>query len=100
MDRELLEKLKELTDKMIDTMGDKAEKVHNMFNEALNQPCKISVEKGQGDKAQTCIQGSRLSILVTLAGMEKSILRQLNCDSKEFEFIKNSIGSLEVNNNE
>lgn len=100
MDKELLEKLKELTDKMMDTMGGKAGKVYNMFNEALNQPCNISVEKGQGNKAQTCIKGSRLSILVTLAGMEKSILRQLNCDNKEFEFIKNIIGSLEVNDNE
>ena len=101
MDKELMEKLEELTNKIIDIMGDKHKKVHDMFEEALNQPCKISIEKEQeSGGAKTCITGSRLSILITLAGLEKGILNELGCDNDEFEFIKKAVGVKEAEDNE
>lgn len=99
MDKEILEllnRIKELTN----DIGSKASEIHKMFEKELVKPCEIRIKKERGIGAKTYIKGSRLSLLIALASLEKNVLEQLNCDEMEFDFIKNTVGSKVVENNE
>ena len=103
MDKELKEKMDKVLDKLLDNLLninlDKIKDIDTKCKEALNTPCKIHIDND--DKGtRLAVEGGRLSLLITLAGAEKGILKQLNCSTEEFEFIKNMIGTEEVNNNE
>ena len=96
MDKELLEKLDKLLEKMVDSISGKT---GAMFKEALSEPCKIHIDN-DGKGTALAVEGHRLSLLITLAGAEKGILKQLNCSTEEFEFIKNVVGTREAGDNE
>lgn len=74
-------------------LGKAKEKFSNMLEEAINQPCKISINKSDNGKCEMGVEGQRLAILVTLAGAEKGILKQVHCSHEEFDFIKNFVGT-------
>ena len=96
--KEMLNNLKELLEIMEDSdIGKAKKKFSKMLNEALEQPCKITIEKGKKGDAKLGIEGSRLSLLIALAGAEQGILKQLKCNDEEFEFIKNLVGTREDN---
>lgn len=84
---ELLEKLD--TNKII-------EKFHKKLEEAMEEECTISIVKSKGGKATTHIEGSYIAILLTLAGLEKSVLEKLDFDAEMFDFLKSLIGNKEV----
>jgi len=95
--REMLNDLKEMLE--IATSEDfknAKDKFSKLMEEGLKQPCKITIEKYKDGKAKTGIEGNRLSLLITLAGAEKGILKQLSCSNEEFEFIKNFVGTEET----
>lgn len=100
MDKDIRETLKNLKEMLDIATSEDFNKIKDKFdklmNEALKQPCKITIEKYKDGKARTGIEGNRLSLLIALAGAEKSILKQLNCDNEEFEFIKNFVGAEET----
>lgn len=70
------------------------------INEALKEEATISIKKFKDGTAETNIKGHRLTILITLAGLEKSILEDFNPPKGLWEKIKNVIGVKEVNGNE
>lgn len=88
----LLDDLKEIINKIDEDKDYKEQKFNDMLNEELNKSCKIAIEKEENREAKMRIEGSRLSLLLTLAGAEKGILKQLDCDKREFEFIKEIVG--------
>lgn len=97
MDKELkkmLEKLTTILEKEI--KGKLIEKI----KEAINEPCKISREKESGGKATTKIEGSILSILITLASLEKTVLEKLDPPAGLFEMLKEITGVTEDKENE
>ena len=97
MDKDIKDMLKDLLNKMGEKL-EKVEKVDSMISEAINEPCKICIDKKENGEACLGVEGSRLALLVTLAGMEKSILNKLDCDNQEFSFIKSVVGTKEGDN--
>ena len=95
--KEMLRDLKEMLEIVTDKdMGKAKDKFSNMLSEAIKQPCKITIEKDKRGQANVGVEGNRLALLVTLAGAEQGILKQLHCDKNEFDFLKEFIGSKEV----
>ena len=70
-------------------------KIDERLQNAIDEPCIISIDKKQGGEASIIVKGDRLSLLVTLAGLEKQVLEKLECNNSEWEFIKNKIGTRE-----
>lgn len=99
MDKELNEKMDKLYDKLLDTLFNELDNMRDTFKEATSKPCKIHIDNDGKDTALN-VKGGRLTILITLAGTEKRILKYLHCTNEEFEFIKNIVGAKEVNDNE
>ena len=66
------------------------------FIEATKDPCEISIRTDNKGGAEINVEGHKLSLLIALAGLEKSVLQQLNCDKDTFELIKNIVGTREV----
>ncbi|MBP5426697.1 MAG: hypothetical protein J6Y29_02195 [Clostridiales bacterium] len=97
--KELLEKLKELTEKMVDKMSKNLDELEGQMTEAIKEPCKIHIDNN-GTNTQLDVSGTRLNLLLTLAGAEKTILRDLHCSDSEFEFIKNFVRAGEDKDNE
>jgi len=97
--KELLKELKKLRKVVTDKDMEKAkENFSKQMEEAIKTPCEISIKKENSGLANMKVEGKRLAILVTLAGAEKGILKQLHCTEDEFDFIKNFVGSREYDN--
>lgn len=102
MDNEIKEMLKEL----LKDLGEKLDKIDGDFNlkdkinEAHKQPAKLSIEKHEDGTAETHIEGSNLAVLITLAGLEKTVLEKLNPPRGLWELIKNTTGTMEAGDNE
>lgn len=95
--KEMLNNLKEMLEIATSKDFDKAkEKFSEIMDEGIKQPCKITIEKNKKGECKMGIEGNRLALLITLAGAEQGILKQLSCEQKEFDFIKNFVGSKEV----
>lgn len=95
--KEMLKNLKEMLEMVINEDTEKnKEKFNNMMSEAIKQPCKITIEKDKRGQVKVGVEGNRVALLITLAGAEQGILKQLSCEQKEFDFIKGFVGSKEV----
>lgn len=100
MNKEILEALKEALTSLekMDSLFDneeiekKKQKIMDALEEAIKRPCKIHIDAKKDGKCRVMSEGNRLSLLVTLAGAEKNILNELNCDDKFFQFIKSMVG--------
>ena len=93
IEKEIKEKLNKLLDGLLDKVAGRMEKLE----EAIHQPCKIHVDNdGTGTKLD--VEGCRLTLLLTLVGTEKNMLKQLNCSNEEFELLKNLVGTQENTN--
>ena len=69
--------------------------LENVIEDAMHQDCKIQVEQKDG-KVELHVEGGKITILVLLASLEKSLFKQLKCSEKDFEAIKEVIGTEEV----
>lgn len=95
--KEMLKNLKEMLEMVTNEDTEKnKEKFNNMMSEAIKQPCKITIEKDKRGQVKLGAEGNRVALLITLAGAEQGILKQLSCEQKEFDFIKGFVGSKEV----
>lgn len=92
MDKELKEKLS----KLLDMMLDKGLDVPNYIGDAFKEPCKISIEKKADGTAKTMINGNYLTVLLTLAGLEKVILEKAKVPTPVWENIKEIVGVKEA----
>ncbi len=63
---------------------------------ALNEECKISIEKDKNGMSSINLKGKSLSLLLTLAGLEKAMLKKLDVSEPEFELIKSILDTKEV----
>lgn len=77
-----LEKLKKASDK----------KLMKELEKSFDEPCEISVKKGTDGNAECKVEGNRLAILCTLAGLEQAILDKTFTSQMEFERIKDVVG--------
>lgn len=84
------DKIKELLSSLIDDV------MEYSLQEALNEECEITVKKGKGGVVETEISGSGMALLVTLAGLEKTILDKVGCTDSMFKIIKGAIGTKEA----
>ena len=100
MDKEtkkMLEDLKGVLDTLL--TGDKgkmAEKINERLLEANKQPVIISIEKDKHGKATTKVEGERLAILLTRAGLENALLKKLNVPTQVWEMLKQVVDSEEA----
>ncbi len=99
MEKEFNELLKEL-DNIIDNFNhtniSTKEIFDKMVNEEMQKPCKIVINKKEKEDVHLGIEGSRLTLLLVLAGAEKTILNQLECNEKEFNYIKSIVGTISM----
>lgn len=99
MDKELEKKLTELLDMVANELKGKVEDVQEKLKKVIKEPCKINIEN-DGVVIKINIEGMRCSLLMNLAEATKDILKQLKCDDKEYEMIKNIVNTKGVNDNE
>lgn len=97
MDNELKEKLNEMINEMF---GRVTSSIKEKIDEAIKEPCEIHIDKTNEGKACLEVQGKRLPLLITLCGLEKEVLKSLDCDEEEFEMLKKAIGTKEAKDNE
>ena len=97
MDKDLLKLLKELNGVIEDITKEYKSETKGNFKKALDkafeEKASISIEKFEDGKAETHIEGSTLAILVTLAGLEKSILEHTKIPTPIWEAIKDTVGT-------
>lgn len=89
-----------LIDLLKNVFDDNKHDLQKLINEALKEEATISIKKFKDGTAKTNIKGRRLSVLITLAGLEKTILEDLKPPKGLWEKIKNVIGVKEANDNE
>ena len=75
------------------------DKISKSISEALKKPAKISMKREKGGKGVTNISGTPMAILVTLAGLEYTILNNLNVPKILWEQVKEQISTEEVKDN-
>ena len=93
MDKELEDLLKQLRDKLNDTKDEKLGIIYKELEKAKNdKDVLISIEKLNNGKAKTELRGNSLSILVTLIGLEKIILKTTNTTEEMFNLLRKVIG--------
>lgn len=98
---EKLKKLRELIDILLDPTEDKMlELLNEEIKKASKENTKISIVKKADGKSCTNLEGSTTAILVTLAGLEKSVLQKLDVPYCVWEYIKEHVKSEEVKDNE
>lgn len=104
MDKESKEMLKELNEVLGDLLNDNItgvnSKIKDKIQEAFKEEATISIKKSKDGRAETHVEGSTLAILITLAGLEKTVLEKLNTPNAIWEMIKHTIGTEEANNND
>lgn len=93
--KQMIKKLEELNKILEGAKG-----IPNLIKEAIeqghNEEAKISVHKHADGTAETSIEGSTMGILITLAGLEKTILNKINAPVEVFELIKETVGTREA----
>lgn len=95
--KEMLNGLKDVLETM-QKMDFGKGKFKELMEKSVKEPCKITIEKNKKGECKMGVEGQRLALLITLAGAEQGILKQLSCNESEFEFIKNLVGTKEADN--
>lgn len=93
MIKDLLEAFKDL---MTGDVGALAKKVDARFDEAIKEKAVVSIEKFEDGSATTKIEGNNLSILIALAGLEKTVFEKLDVPNGLWEMVKDKVGTKEV----
>lgn len=66
------------------------------LKESANEECKIAIVKRKNKPLSLEIEGTKGSILLTLAGLEKQILKNLEVSESTFNAIKELIDTKEA----
>lgn len=81
MDKEFLEMLKSLNGVLEDMLGDNenslTNKMKKRIDEGFKEKATVSIEKFEGGRAETRIEGTNIGILIALAGLEKNSTRKI-----------------------
>lgn len=97
MDKEFLKMMSELFANMSKNLdGDLDKKIDKAMKRVFNEETEIQIIKSKNGKTEIKTKGTNLSILITLAGLEKSILDRLGLPKRVFDFLKDTVGTMEV----
>ena len=92
-----LKELKKLIGTLLEETSDElAEELTDALIKAYKEKAFISVKKNADGSATTKIEGTNLSVLIALAGLEKNILKQTGVPEDLWEIIKDSVGTKEA----
>ena len=91
---QLNEKLEKLLDKKSEELG---QAVSDRISEAHKENAHLSIVKNGDGKAKIIMEGTNLSMLVALAGLEKTVLEKTHVPSDVWKLIKETVGTKEVN---
>lgn len=95
MIEELLEAFKDF---MIGDAEALAKKVDAIFDKAFKERAKLSIEKSEDGTAKTKIEGNTLAVLITLAGLEKTVFEEYEVPKEVWEMVQEKVGTKEVDN--
>lgn len=93
--KQMIKKLEELTE-MLENVEEIPNKIMEAIEQGYNEEAKITVHKYADGRAETQIEGSTMAILITLAGLEKSVLDRVNAPAGLFELVKETVGTKEA----
>lgn len=96
MGKELIEMLKDINktlDKIIEVDDDKIKKA---IDEAFKGEATISMKKYKDGRAETHMEGDKITLLIALAGLEKNMLEKLEVPSLVWEHFRSIVGTTEV----
>lgn len=91
----MIEKLKELNE-ILEGVSDMPNKIKEAIEKGHKEEAKISVHKYADGRAETSVEGSTMGILITLAGLEKTVLSKVNAPAGLFELVKETVGTREA----
>ena len=92
VEKELKKLLEELTECISKNDFNIEKAIEDSIDKAFNQPCSISIEKDANGEATLSAKGNNIALLITLAGLEKSILEKTNPPAGLYEMIKRKVG--------
>ena len=93
--KQMIKKLEELNE-LLEGANNIPNKIKEAIEKGHNEEAKISIHKHADGSAETSVEGSTMAILITLAGLEKTILNKINAPVEVFELVKETIGTREV----
>ena len=97
-EKELLDALKEVNkmlEKLIDNDG-ATDVLSERIKKAHNESALISIKKDKDGRAEVKLEGTNLSLLITLAGLEKAVLEKTHVPTEIWDAIKKSVGTMEA----
>lgn len=100
MEKELKELLKDFSELLDKIGGDTKSSLSNDIDKAFREKASISITKDEEGKSEMHTKGTTLAILITLAGLEKGLLEQLDVPNTLWEIIKCKVGARKANDNE
>ena len=104
MEKELKEMLKNLNEVLGDLLNNNMNgvnsKIANEIEKAFKEEATISIKKHENGASDVHVEGRGLAVLITLAGLEKGILKKLHVPNEVWKMIKDITGAMEANNNE
>ena len=93
MDKDIKEKLNNLLGDLLNVVAENMGKTEEKLKDAMEESCEIHIKKEQDGELELTVKGNRLALMVALAGAEKSILKQIECSPKEFEYMKTCVAT-------
>lgn len=92
----ILKDLKSMA-KTLEKANEKSEKEFlKNLEESLKLPCKIHLDKDETGEAKIEVVGNTKALLISLAGLEEAILKQLDVLTGMFEMVKGYVGTKEA----
>lgn len=92
MKKELEKELDKLLEKLKNSILESDEDIDKELREHHKKPALIHIEKKENGDSSIKLEGTATAILITLAGLEKTILEKLNPPAGFYEFIKMKTG--------
>lgn len=64
------------------------DQIKKILDDEYYKECEISIKRNKDRSANVHLEGSALSLLITLAGLEEAVLNRVNADEKTFKLLK------------
>lgn len=91
--------LEEMLEDILTSIKDEKRITKEKISNGINEPCKIVITKTADGRACLEMDGTKIALLVALAGLERNMLAELDCTEEEYEQIKMSVGTKAVSSN-
>lgn len=95
--KKMLHELNEKLGKILEEKGDEIEKALNdSISDGHNESAYLSFKKDKNGYAEVVMEGTTMSMLIALAGLEKTVLEKTHVPSAVWKTIKETVGTKEV----